>query len=68
MNIIKAVYNFIVGDMVILIGVLVLLAVLLLINNVAALASIRVITGPLLIVALLAILITTLLREIKPRG
>ena len=68
MNIIKAIYNFIVGDMVILIGVLILLVVLLLINNVVAFAPIRVITGPLLIIALIAILVTTLLREIKPKS
>ncbi|GHO85001.1 hypothetical protein [Dictyobacter formicarum] len=67
MNVIKAIYNFIAGDMVILVGVLILLAVLLLINNVAALAPIRVITGPVLIIALLAILVATLLREIKPK-
>ena len=63
MKIIKAIYNFIVGDMVILIGVLLALAVLALINNVAALAPIRGLSGPFLIIAVLASLVATLSRE-----
>jgi hypothetical protein len=62
-KIIKAIYNFIVGDMVILIGVLLALAVLALINNVAALAPIRGLSGPFLIIAVLASLVATLSRE-----
>jgi hypothetical protein len=62
-KIIKAIYNFIVGDMVILIGVLLALAVLALINNVAALAPIRGLSGPFLIIAVLASLVASLSRE-----
>jgi hypothetical protein len=62
-KVIKAIYNFIVGDMVILIGVVLALAVLALINNVAALAPIRGLSGPFLIIAVLASLVATLSRE-----
>jgi len=65
MNIIKAIYNFIVGDMIILIGVLLACLVLALINNVDALTSLRPFSGPILIVAVIAVLITTLNREIR---
>ena len=41
MKIIKAIYNFIVGDMVILIGVALTVTVLALINNVSAISSKR---------------------------
>ena len=63
MNVIKAIYNFIVGDMIILIGVALALAVLALINNVPALAPIRGLSGPILIIAVLASLFATLSRE-----
>ena len=63
MKVIKAIYNFIVGDMVILIGVALALAVLALINNVAALAPLRGFSGPFLIIAVLASLVVTLSRE-----
>ncbi len=63
MKVIKAIYNFIVGDMVILIGVVLALAVLALVNNVAALAPIRGVSGPFLIIAVLASLVATLSRE-----
>ena len=63
MNVIKAIYNFIVGDMIILIGVALALAVLALINNVPALAPIRGLSGPILIIAVLASLVATLSRE-----
>jgi hypothetical protein len=62
-NVIKAIYNFIVGDMIILIGVALALAVLAIINNVAALAPIRGLSGPILIIAVLASLFATLSRE-----
>jgi len=62
-KVIKAIYNFIVGDMVILIGVALALAVLALINNVAALAPLRGFSGPFLIIAVLASLVVTLSRE-----
>ena len=63
MKVIKAIYNFIVGDMVILIGVALALAVLALVNNIAALAPIRGLSGPFLIIAVLASLVATLSRE-----
>ncbi len=63
MNAIKAIYNFIVGDMIILIGVVVTVLVLALINNVSALAPLRAIEGVLLVVAVLGVLSATLLRE-----
>ncbi len=49
MKIIKAVYNFIVGDMVILVGVLLTVVVLALINNVSALAPLKDFSGPFLV-------------------
>ncbi|GAC1473858.1 MAG: hypothetical protein NVS2B12_23410 [Ktedonobacteraceae bacterium] len=63
MKAIRAVYNFIVGDMIILIGVLLVIAILAIVNNVAALAPIRGLSGAFLIVAILVILTTTLYRE-----
>lgn len=65
MNVIKAIYNFIVGDMIILIGILAVVLVLALINNVDALAAIRPATGYILIVAVLGVLIATLSREAR---
>ena len=63
MNVIKAIYNFIVGDMIILIGVVITMLVLVLINNVNALAPLRVATGFLLVVSVLGVLTATLYRE-----
>lgn len=63
MKIIKAIYNFIVGDMIILIGVALAVSVLALINNVSALAPLRGFSGPFLIIAVLASLVATLSRE-----
>jgi len=54
MKVIKAIYNFIVGDMVILIGVLVIVAILALFKFVAALNPLEVASGVLLIVGVLA--------------
>lgn len=65
MSIIKAIYNFIVGDMILLIGVLATMLVVALINNVPALASIRVASGIILIVAVLGVLTATLSREAR---
>ena len=65
MKVIKAIYNFIVGDMIILIGVLTAVVVLALINNVSALAPLRIATGSILIVAVLVVLIATLTREAR---
>ena len=65
MRVIKAVYNFIVGDMIILIGVLLTIFVLALINNIDALAPLRVATGAILVIAVLAVLVATLGREAR---
>jgi hypothetical protein len=62
-NVIKAIYNFIVGDMVILIGVMLAIIILVLVNNVAALAPLRGLSGPFLVMAVLASLAATLSRE-----
>ena len=63
MKVIKAIYNFIVGDMVILIGVVLAIIVLTLINNVGALAPLKGFSGLFLIIAVLASLVATLSRE-----
>jgi hypothetical protein len=62
-KVIKAIYNFIVGDMVILIGVILAVIILSLINNVAALAPLKGFSGPFLILAVLGSLVATLSRE-----
>ena len=67
MKVIKAIYNFIVGDMVILIGVVLAVIILALINNVPALAPLKGFSGPFLIIAVLASLVTTLSREAYSR-
>ncbi|MFL5653416.1 MAG: hypothetical protein ACJ8CB_04455 [Ktedonobacteraceae bacterium] len=63
MKVIKAIYNFIVGDMIILVGILITVIILALIDTVSALASLRAISGVILIVAVLSVLTATLLRE-----
>jgi len=63
LKVIKAIYNFIVGDMIILIGIIITALLLALINTVNALAPLRAISGVILIVAVLAVLTTTLMRE-----
>ncbi len=65
MKVIKAIYDFIVGDMIILVGVVIAMLVLALINNVSALAPLRVATGFLLVVAVLGVLVATLYREAR---
>ncbi len=65
MKVIKAIYNFIVGDMIILVGVVIAMLVLILINNISALSPLRVATGFLLVAAVLAILTATLYREAR---
>lgn len=67
MNVIKAIYNFIVGDMTILIGVIITIAILALITLVGALAPIRAFSGYILLVAVLIIVTTSLAREIQPK-
>ena len=63
MKIIKAIYNFIVGDMVILIGVVLAVIVLALINNVSALASLKGFSGLFLVIAVLGSLVASLSQE-----
>ena len=67
MKAIKAVYNFIVGDMVILVGMVLVFLLLVLINTVAALTPIRAYSGLILIVVALAVLGITLSRELVGR-
>jgi hypothetical protein len=63
MKVIKAIYNFIVGDMVILVGVMLAVIILALINTVPVLAPLKGFSGPFLILAVLASLVATLSRE-----
>ena len=63
MKVIKAIYNFIVGDMIILVGVVIAIILLALINNVSALSPLRGATGFLLVAAVLITLTATLYRE-----
>jgi len=63
MNVIKAIYNFIVGDIIILVGVVLTVVILVLINNLSVLAPLRIVSGGILIVAVLAVLVATLSRE-----
>jgi hypothetical protein len=62
-KIINAIYNFIVGDMVILVRVALAVTVLALINNVGVLAPLKGFSGLFLIVAVLASLVASLSRE-----
>jgi hypothetical protein len=63
MKVIKAIYNFIVGDIIILVGVIVAIVILALINTVSFLAPLRVATGYLLIAVVIGVLSATLYRE-----
>ena len=65
MKTLKAIYNFIVGDMIILIGIVIIAIVLGLIANIGAFAPLRVAIGPILIVAALVVLSATLYREAR---
>jgi hypothetical protein len=63
MKVINAIYQFIVGDIIILVGIIIALIILFLIEYVPFLAPLRVATGAILIVAVLAVLVATLSRE-----
>ena len=65
MKTLKAIYNFIVGDMIILVGIIVIAILLGLIANIGALTPLRVAIGPVLIVAALVTLSATLYREAR---
>lgn len=67
MKVIKAIYNFIVGDMVILVGVIITMVVLALLNYVPGLTALKVASGAILVVAVLVILLTTLSRETRAK-
>jgi len=63
-KIIKAIYTFIVGDLVILIGIVLAVIVLALINNVSALSSLKGFSGLFLVIAVLGSLVASLSREV----
>jgi hypothetical protein len=63
MKVIKAIYNFIVGDMIILIGITVAAVILALIGFVSAFSALKPAIGAILVVAVLAVLTATLTRE-----
>jgi hypothetical protein len=65
-KVIKAIYNFIVGDIVILIGVALAVTILSLINNVSFLAPLKGFSGPFLVIAVLGSLVASLSREAFP--
>jgi hypothetical protein len=63
MRVIKAIYNFLVGDMVILIGVIMTVVLLALLNYVPIFSVLKAASGIVLVVAVFIILLTTLNRE-----
>ena len=65
MNVIKAIYNFLVGDMIILVGISIAVVVLALINFVGALTPLSPASSIILIVAVLGSLTATLARETR---
>ncbi len=65
MRVIKAIYNFLVGDMIILIGMSIAVVVLALINFVDALTPLRPASSVILVVATLGVLTATLAREAR---
>jgi hypothetical protein len=64
LKVILAVYNFFVGDLVILLGVTLTMVILALIHFLGALAALRAGSGLILIVCVLATLVVTLGREV----
>ncbi len=65
MKVIKAIYNFIVGDMIILVGIAITAIILSLIGFVSAFSSLRPAIGAIMVVAVLAVLTATLTREAR---
>ena len=63
MKVVKAIYNFLVGDMIILVGVIIAIVILALIHTVSVLAPLHVLTGYLLIAVVIGVLTATLYRE-----
>ena len=68
MKVILAIYNFLVGDMVILLGVVITLLILTLVNTVEALTPLRAFSGYFMILAVLLTLFLTLNREVRGRS
>jgi hypothetical protein len=64
LKVILAVYNFFVGDLVILIGITLTMVILALIYSVGTLVPLRGASGLILIVGVLATLVATLGREV----
>jgi uncharacterized membrane protein len=64
-RVIKAIYNFLVGDMIILVGICIAVVLLTLINFVSGLRILSALSGTILIVAILASLTATLAREAR---
>jgi hypothetical protein len=65
MKVIKAIYNFIVGDMIILVGIVIATIILALIGFVSTFSALRPAIGVILVVAVLAVLTATLTREAR---
>ena len=65
MKVIKAIYNFIVGDMIILIGILITVLILSLIGFVGAFATLKPAIGVIMVLAVLIVLTATLTREAR---
>ena len=65
MKAIKAVYYFIVGDIIILIGILVAIGILAIVNNVSAFAAVRNFSGAFLVIVAIVLLASTLNREAR---
>ncbi len=63
MKVIKAIYNFIVGDMIILVGMIIAIIILSLIGFVSTFSALKPAIGVILIVAVLGVLTATLTRE-----
>jgi hypothetical protein len=65
MKVIRAIYQFLVGDMVILIGIAIGVVLLALITSVAVLTPLHGLLGPLFVVIVLVVLAATLWREAR---
>ena len=65
MKVIKAIYNFIVGDMIILVGIAITSVILALIAFVSAFSALKPAIGAILVVAVLSVLTATLTREAR---
>lgn len=64
-SLLKAIYTFLAGDIIILLGVLATIFVLILIHTIPVFSALQIITGPLLIIAILLTLFSTLRHEVR---